>query len=172
MGSSAAQYRRSITPGFVALTSADSGAYRATVRQTHNMIVAATSDPTAFRRAALQFRKVDGGDRFLRAEGSLGFVAIVADDIAGWCWGQHIVRPDDTSTVYLHEVEVAERFRRRGLGRALVEAFMDGGRRLGASRMFLTTGEANGPARALFEGLGAGLAEQGPTMNYWAKLAP
>jgi ribosomal protein S18 acetylase RimI-like enzyme len=118
------------------------------------------------------FRNVDGGARFLDAEGTLGFVAMVDDDIAGWCWGQHIVRPDDTSMLYLHELEVSEPFRRRGQGRALVQAFMAAGRELGASRMFLTTGEANQAARTLYESLGAGLAEQGPTVSYWFLIAP
>jgi hypothetical protein len=36
--------------------------------------------------------------------------------------------------------------------------------------MFLTTGGANRPARALYDALGGGLAEQGPTVNYWFLL--
>lgn len=135
------------------------------------MILTATDDPEAFRLAVRAFANVDGGGRFLDAEGGIAFVAIQDGSIAGWCWGQHIVRPDDTSMLYLHELEVAEPFRRQGHGRALVEAFMAGGRTLGASKMFLTTGESNRAARALYEGLGARLAEQGPTVNYWFKLA-
>jgi ribosomal protein S18 acetylase RimI-like enzyme len=83
-----------------------------------------------------------------------------------------MVRPDETSMIYLHELDVVESFRRRGVGRELVRSFMDAGRSLGASRMFLTTGATNEPARALYEQLGAGLAEQGPTVNYWFQLTP
>jgi hypothetical protein len=38
--------------------------------------------------------------------------------------------------------------------------------------MFLTTGEANAPARALYDSMGGGLADQGPTVNYWFLLKP
>lgn len=66
--------------------------------------------------------------------------------------------------LYLHGLEVADMFRRRGLGRALVQAFMSAGGALGASEMFLTTGETDRPAQALHGALGGGLAEQGPTV--------
>jgi hypothetical protein len=36
--------------------------------------------------------------------------------------------------------------------------------------MFLTTGEDNTAARSLYEAMGGGLAEQGPTVNYWFLL--
>lgn len=120
-----------------------------------------------FRRAVQRFRGVQGDNRFLATEGAVSYLAVLDGDVVGWCWGQHMIRPDRTSMMYLHELEVAEAFRRRGLGRALVEAFIDAGRALGATKMFLTTGEANTAARELYEQLGAGLAEQGPTVNYW-----
>ncbi|SBT53442.1 Acetyltransferase (GNAT) family protein [Micromonospora auratinigra] len=74
--------------------------------------------------------------------------------------------------LYLHRLEVAQEHRRRGIGGALLRAFMSAGAQAGASRMFLTTGEANGPARALYESLGGGLAAQGPTVSYWFPLEP
>ena len=39
----------------------------------------------------------------------------------------------------------------------------------GASKMFITTGEASA-AGQLYDSLGGGLAEQGPTVNYWFRL--
>jgi ribosomal protein S18 acetylase RimI-like enzyme len=119
-----------------------------------------------------QFRDVDSGEPFLSAPGAVAFVAVEGDDVAGWCWGHHILRPDETSMLYLHELEVVEQFRRRGIGRELVRSFVEAGRSLGATKMFLTAGEANAPARALYEELGGGLAEQGPTVNYWFLIAP
>jgi hypothetical protein len=54
----------------------------------------------------------------------------------------------------------------------LLRAFMEAGAKAGATKMFLTTGEANVAARSLYESLGGGLAAQGPTVNYWFLLDP
>lgn len=134
------------------------------------MIVAGSSEPEMFRIAVQQFRGVPGGDRFLTAEGTLSYLALVDGEVAGRCCGQHMIRPDQASMIYLHELEVAEPYRRRGIGRALVQSVIEAGRDLGATKMFLTTGEANLAARAPYEQLGAGLAAQGPTVNYWFPL--
>lgn len=53
---------------------------------------------------------------------------------------------------------------------ALVTAFMRAGRSAGATKMFLTTGAENQPARKLYDSLGGGLATQGATVNYWFLL--
>lgn len=135
------------------------------------MIVEGSDDPELFQVAIERFRGTRGDLRFLAAEGAISFLAVVDGDVAGWCWGQHMPRPDGTSMIYLHELEVAEPFRGRGLGRELVQSFMDAGRAHGATKMFLTTGEANTVARRLYERLGAGLATQGPTVNYWFQLS-
>jgi ribosomal protein S18 acetylase RimI-like enzyme len=74
--------------------------------------------------------------------------------------------------LYLHQIEVAEGHRRTGIGRELLRAFMAAGVAAGATKMFLTTGEANAPARALYESMGGGLASQGPTVSYWFLLDP
>ncbi|WP_204342155.1 GNAT family N-acetyltransferase [Micromonospora terminaliae] len=113
-----------------------------------------------------------GGPAFLRSPGALAFVAADGAEIVGWCWGYRLVRPDTSSMLYLHRLEVAPEHRRRGIGAALLRAFMSAGVQAGASRMFLTAGEANGPARALYESLGGGLAAQGPTVSYWFRLTP
>ncbi|RSM58460.1 N-acetyltransferase [Actinoplanes sp. ATCC 53533] len=104
--------------------------------------------------------------------GTIAFVAVEDDDVQGWCWGYLLARPDGASMVYLHHLEVAGRCRRRGIGRELLRAFIEAGVRLGASKMFLTTGESNTVARRLYESMGAGLAAQGPTVNYWFQLRP
>jgi ribosomal protein S18 acetylase RimI-like enzyme len=122
-------------------------------------------------RAARRFgSQSSGATAFARTPGTMAFVAAEGDDVQGWCWGYILPRPDGTSMLYLHNLEVAEDCRRRGIGRDLLRAFMAAGQDLGADKMFLTTGEHNTAARRLYESMGAGLASQGPTVNYWFVL--
>lgn len=127
-------------------------------------------NPTLLTRAVRTFMNTDAAVGYLDTPGSLVFVATDDDDITGWCWGAHLARPDGTSMLYLHQLEVAEAHRRKGIGRALVTTFMTAGREAGATKMFLTTGADNTPARNLYDSAGGGLATQGPTVNYWFLL--
>ncbi|MBL7255378.1 GNAT family N-acetyltransferase [Paractinoplanes lichenicola] len=130
-----------------------------------------TADSRLFDLAAATFGTAPGGGRaFLESPGTVAFVAHDGDDVLGWCWGYHLVRPDTSAMLYLHRLEVRPEHRRQGIGRGLLRAFMSAGVRDGANRMFLTTGEANAAARALYESMGGGLATQGPTVNYWFEL--
>jgi ribosomal protein S18 acetylase RimI-like enzyme len=114
----------------------------------------------------------NGAVAFAQSPGTIAFVAVDDHDVQGWCWGYLLARPDATTMLYLHNLEVAETCRRRGIGRGLLRSFMEAGAQLGASRMFLITGEENRAARGLYESMGAGLAAQGPTVNYWFLLPP
>ena len=135
------------------------------------MIVEASSEnPEYYRRAASRFRGADGDLEFLSAPETLALLSIDGDDVVGWCWGHYLLRPDGASMMYLHELEVAKTHRDGGRGHELLTAFMDAARRRGASRLFLTTGSDNLPARRLYERLGGELATQGPTVNYWFAL--
>lgn len=130
-------------------------------------------DSELFERAVRTFRGTAGsGTAYLASLGALAFVASDALEVSGWCWGYRLIRPDGESMLYLHELGVVAAHRRRGIGRALLDAFMRAGAQAGATRMFLTTGETNAPARALYDSMGGGLAAQGPTVNYWFWLAP
>jgi GNAT superfamily N-acetyltransferase len=131
------------------------------------------ADVEVFERAVRTFRGTTGGGQaFLGSPGALAFIASHGKDISGWCWGYHLIRPDCSSMLCLHELEVAEAHRRQGIGRALLGTFIRAGTQSGATRMFLTSGEANAPARALYDSMGGGLADQGPTVNYWFLLKP
>lgn len=121
-------------------------------------------------RAVGQFMGGEAGADYLGMPGVLVFVATEDEEVTGWCWGAWIGRPDGTSMVYLHQVEVAESHRRQGIARGLVTAFMAAGRELGAAKMFLTTGAYNTPAQKLYTSLGGGRATQGETENYWFLL--
>ena len=127
-------------------------------------------DAELLTRAVRTFMHTDAATDYLDTPGTLVFVATDGDNITGWCWGAHLARPDGTSMLYLHQLEVEEPYRRKGIARELVSTFMNAGREAGATKMFLTTGAHNTPARTLYTSLGGGLATQGPTENYWFLL--
>ncbi len=60
-------------------------------------------------------------------------------------------RIDGRTAVFLYELEVAERARRRGLGRALVEEAKRIGREAGAFEMYVLTESENTAANKLYE---------------------
>jgi ribosomal protein S18 acetylase RimI-like enzyme len=68
--------------------------------------------------------------------------------------------------LYLHQLEVDENHRRKGICRAFLKAFIAAGTRAGATKLFLTTGAESIAARSLYEAMGGGLASQGLTVNY------
>ena len=135
------------------------------------MIVLASTDPDLFQRAADHFGGTAQSARaYLSEPGTLAFVATAGEEVVGWCWGSRLARPDGSLMLYLHELEVGEVHRRRGFGKALLQAFMAAGRSEGAAKMFLTTGEANTAACAMYHSVGGRPAFQGPTVNYWFPL--
>ncbi|WP_410787085.1 GNAT family N-acetyltransferase [Kribbella sp. C-35] len=129
-----------------------------------------TPDTELLTRAVRTFQNTDAAPDYLAAHNTLIFVATTDDEVTGWCWGYLLPRPDGVAMLYLHNLAVVESYRSQGIGRALMNAFMDAGRSAGATKMFLTTGAENQPARALYDSLGGGLATQGATVNYWFLL--
>ncbi|MHB1445952.1 MAG: GNAT family N-acetyltransferase [Acidimicrobiales bacterium] len=134
------------------------------------MITAGDEEPLLLVEAVRRFRGSGDAPAFLATPGSVSYVATDGSEVVGWCWGYVMVRPDASSMAYLHELEVATSHQGRGVGRELTTAFMRAASRAGAGRMFLSTAADNHRARALYESLGGGLAEQGPTVSYWFRL--
>jgi ribosomal protein S18 acetylase RimI-like enzyme len=127
-------------------------------------------NPDQLACAVHTFMNTDAADTYLESPATLAFVAVTDNEITGWCWGYRLIRPDGSSMLYLHQLEVLKSHRGQGIGRQLLTTFTTTGRASGASKMFLTTGADNTPARKLYEALGGGLATQGPTVNYWFLL--
>ena len=111
-----------------------------------------------------------GAAAFVQSPGAIAFVAVADQGVQGWCWGYSLTRPDGTGMLYLHRLEVVEPCGGQGIGRRMLRSFMRAGEQLGALKMFLVTGEDNAAARSVYESMGAGLATQGPTVNYWFAL--
>ncbi len=65
------------------------------------------------RLATLRFGRGEQAGAFVEAPATLAFVAVGDSNeaIIGWCWGYRLVRPDASSMLYLHGLEVAEEHR-------------------------------------------------------------
>lgn len=87
----------------------------------------------------------------------------------GWAWGVRIRYPNGRLVAYLHELDVVETHRRRGIATMLVDAAMHVARSAGCSRFWLSTGGHNQIAQALYEHLGGDRKPQGD-VNYWWDL--
>ncbi|MGW7682442.1 N-acetyltransferase family protein [Kribbella sp. NPDC054772] len=115
------------------------------------MVEVVVPDAELLARAVRTFQNGDADVDYLDAAGTLIFVATVDDQVAGWCWGYRLPRPDGASMLYLHNLAVVESLRSQGIGRSLVTAFIGAGRSAGATKMFLITGADNVPARRLYD---------------------
>jgi len=85
------------------------------------------------------------------------WVAEEDGELAGFAYAHELPRIDGATTVFLYELEVAEPFRRRGIGRALVE---EANRLAGERRMFVLTDHDNEPAQRTYSAAGGSAASE------------
>lgn len=84
----------------------------------------------------------------------------------GFVSGVELTHPDKGTEMFLHELGVAARARRRGVGRALVEALEERARRSGCYGMYTLADDDNVPARATYARAG-GRETSCPVMIDW-----
>lgn len=107
-----------------------------------------------------------GPSTFLDDPATFVLGAYVDDVPAGLAWGIQMRSPNGRLTTYLHQIEVRDEHRRRGLATSLVAHAMDLGRRRGSTRLWLSTGGHNTTAQSLYESLG-GVRKPDGDVNYW-----
>jgi len=114
----------------------------------HDLVVAASAlfdgppDPDATRR-------------FLSAAGHHLLIATEAGTPAGFVTGIEMTHPDKGTEMFLYELAVDGAFRRRGVGRALVDALAVVARDAGCHAMWVMTDADNGAALATYRSVGA-----------------
>jgi ribosomal protein S18 acetylase RimI-like enzyme len=92
--------------------------------------------------------------RFLADPGHHLLIAYEGDAPAGFVSGVELTHPDKGTEMFLYELGVEERFRARGIGRALVAALRDLARERGCYGMWVLTDEDNAAARAAYAAAG------------------
>jgi ribosomal protein S18 acetylase RimI-like enzyme len=113
--------------------------------------------------------EVDEPGAFLRDPNSFVLGAYIDGAPVGLAWGLQMRSPSGRLTTYVHELEVHESWRRRGVGSALITEAMTLGRRRGSTKFWLSTGGHNETAQALYESLGGDRKPLGD-VNYWWDL--
>jgi ribosomal protein S18 acetylase RimI-like enzyme len=98
---------------------------------------------------------------------------IVASDgpaVVGWVYGHELVHPDGELTMLLYALDVADQARRRGIGKALVAAFVDDARSRDCTEVWVLTDDENDAGLATY-GAAGGERDPVPQMMFTWKLA-
>lgn len=98
--------------------------------------------------------RTEWAERFLGAGGHHLLVAFVDGEPVGFVSGVETVHPDKGTEMFLYELGVAEPYRRRGIGRALVWRLDALGRELGCYGMWALTEAGDEIALATYRSAG------------------
>jgi len=105
-------------------------------------------------------------ERFLVTAGHHLLIAFDGQTPAGFVSGVELTHPDKGTEMFLYELAVDEPFRRRGIGRALVEALIRIARDRGCYDMWVLTDDDNEAALATYRTSGTS-AESSHVMLTW-----
>ena len=108
----------------------------------------------------------DATARFLADDHHHLLIAYEDERPVGFVSGVEVTHPDKGTEMFLYELAVDEPFRRRGIGRALVERLAALARAAGCYGMWVLTDEDNDAARATYEGAG-GVPEIRQVVEVW-----
>lgn len=119
-------------------------------------------------------------DAPVRAEWAVAYLArphhllaVAIDDglVVGMASGIEYLHPDKPLQLFINEVGVSDRWQGRGLGKRLMHALLDEGRRRGCIEAWVATEVDNTAARALYSSVG-GTEDQAQAVVYtWPLVA-
>ena len=108
----------------------------------------------------------DATKRFLEDANHHLFLAYEREAPVGFVSGVELTHPDKGTEMFLYELSVDEPFRRRGIGRALVESLAALARERGCYGMFVLAADSNHAALETYR-TGNPLREDGWVMFTW-----
>lgn len=95
-------------------------------------------------------------ERFLQNDSNYLIACIEAEKVIGFVLGYQLQRYDgQNDMIYIHEVGVMEEYRRKGIGKMMINQLVDLCRNKEISKVFLITSKSNKPAICLYESTGA-----------------
>jgi ribosomal protein S18 acetylase RimI-like enzyme len=111
---------------------------------------------------------LDATRRFLADDANHLLIVYVGGEGAGFVSGTEITHPDKRQPeLFLNELGVAERFRGRGIAKALVARIWQIARDRGCGAMWVLTDESNVAARKVYGGAGGVRAGEPQLMFEW-----
>ncbi|MEU5598209.1 GNAT family N-acetyltransferase [Streptomyces sp. NPDC020298] len=123
------------------------------IRRAHSV-----AEVTAAEHLFDQAVRPEWAERFLTAAGHhllLAYEVRDGEDVpVGFVSGVGTIHPDKGMEMFLYELAVAERYRRRGIGRALVGRLAAVGRELGCYGMWVLVDTGNDGALAAYRSAG------------------
>jgi len=94
----------------------------------------------------------DSMTKFLSSDKNYMLVYRIEDKVAGFAYGYELQRFDGRKNMmYMHQVEVLPEFRKGGIGRKLMEGFIEICKNNDCQRLFLITNKSNTAAVTLYE---------------------
>jgi len=108
----------------------------------------------------------DATARFLAEPGHHLLIAYEDERAVGFVSGVEVTHPDKGTEMFLYELAVDVAFRRRGIGRALVEHLAALARAAGCYGMWVVTDDDNEAARRTYERTG-GTPEPSQVVEVW-----
>jgi ribosomal protein S18 acetylase RimI-like enzyme len=81
-------------------------------------------------------------------------VAVDAGRVVGFVSGVHYVHPDKPAEMFINEVGVAPSHHGRGIGKAVMNAFLEQASRIGCGQAWVLTERTNTPAMRLYASAG------------------
>jgi ribosomal protein S18 acetylase RimI-like enzyme len=104
--------------------------------------------------------------RFLASPDHHVLLAYEYGQAVGFVTGVEMTHPDKGTEMFLYELSVDEEFRRRGVGRALVDRLAGLARDRGCYGMWVLTDEDNSPAQTTYSAAG-GTPERSQVLFSW-----
>jgi GNAT superfamily N-acetyltransferase len=105
--------------------------------------------------------------RLLEQEDIDVWVAEVDGEPAGFAYAYVLLRIDGDTSVFLYELDVDERFRRRGVGQALVDEARTLAERVDALKMWVDTSYDNEAARRTYAAAGGTPSAEATLVYNW-----
>ena len=91
---------------------------------------------------------------FLSYEKNYAYIALDNETIAGFAFGYILETFYSEPMFYLHSIDVSDTYKRKGLGKSLMNKMMEDFKVQGIKECFLITNKSNIPAVNLYESIG------------------